>query len=262
MAEKNHPGFYGKIPSNGDFVSRHLPRTFIEPWDQWLQESISTSREQLKDKWLDNYLTSPIWRFALPGGVCDDGSWTGLVMPSVDHAGRYFPLTVAVPVNDSHGLLHIADTEEPWFTELEHIALSALDQNNNLDSFMQNINDLGVPDCASDTTKTQQSETSVPDLASSDNWRFAITETEPVSSNLSSLMEQFLAQRFPQFTLWWTNGSDQVEPSILICNKLPPTQGYSALLSGNWDQWGWDNMLNDKPNPAMIDNEKTIVTTP
>ena len=41
------PGFYGKIPLLGDFVSRRLPRHFIEPWDSWLQSAFAASREQL-----------------------------------------------------------------------------------------------------------------------------------------------------------------------------------------------------------------------
>ena len=121
MIESNKLGFYGKIPTNGDFVSRHLPRTFVDPWDQWLQESIATSREQLTEQWLDRYLTGPIWNFALSKRVCGDKNWVGLVMPSVDRVGRYFPLTLAVPVEDSCSLISIADNEAPWFSQVEQI---------------------------------------------------------------------------------------------------------------------------------------------
>ena len=261
MTGLNNPGFYGKIPTNGDFVSRHLPRTFVEPWDQWLQEGIACSREQLGDHWLDSYLTGPIWRFALSRGVFSDNAWIGLVIPSVDRVGRYFPLTLAAPVNDSYQLLFIADNEEPWFSQAEHIALSALDQNNNLDSLNQGLEKLGVPDHLSITPDTPQDKTPAPDLANSDNWRIAMTEPESVSANLSSLMEQFLLQRFPDFTLWWTNGSEKVEPSILICNKLPPAQGISALLSGNWEHWGWDNKLNNRPSATKADNQNSTAAT-
>ena len=118
-AENYKLGFYGKVPIKGDFISRHLPRSFIDPWDQWLQESIATSRTQLNDQWLDSYLTSPIWRFALSKGVCDDNTWVGVMMPSVDRVGRYFPLALAAPVNDACSLLSIADQQEDWFSLLE-----------------------------------------------------------------------------------------------------------------------------------------------
>ncbi len=262
MIESNKLGFYGKIPTNGDFVSRHLPRTFVDPWDQWLQESIATSREQLAEQWLDRYLTGPIWNFALSKRVCGDKNWVGLVMPSVDRVGRYFPLTLAVPVEDSCSLISIADNEAPWFSQVEHIALSALDQTNNLDSFNQDIESLGVPDYWSATSEYLTKETSKPGFASSENWRVAMTDPDSISSNLTSLMEQFLLERFPDFTLWWTNGSEQVEPSILICNNLPPRQGFSALLTGNWEHWGSDNKLYRRPLAPTIEQEKSSSVTP
>lgn len=91
-------GFYGKVATHGDFVSRRLPRSFLDPWDHWLQDCLRYSQEQLGADWLDVYLTSPVWRFALAPGVCGDGAWTGVLIPGVDRVGRYFPLTVAAPL--------------------------------------------------------------------------------------------------------------------------------------------------------------------
>ena len=250
----NHCGFYGKIPSNGDFVSRHLPRTFVDPWDQWLQESISSSRQQLGDDWLNSYLIGPIWRFALSSSVCGDNAWVGLVMPSVDRVGRYFPLTLAVPVHDSCKLLDIADNAESWFVQAEDIALSALDQNNTLDAFNQDIINLAVPSHFSNSSTDQAGNLPEPGLTG-DYWRIAMTQPEPLSANLSPLMEQILRQRFPELTVWWTSGSEQVEASVLICNKLPPAQGFSALLTGHWDQWGWQNTLGNQPMTVRLDTE-------
>ena len=33
-------GFYGKIPSQGDFVTRRLPWEFTSAWDDWLQQGV------------------------------------------------------------------------------------------------------------------------------------------------------------------------------------------------------------------------------
>ena len=258
MTGLNNLGFYGKIPGNGDFVSRHLPRTFIDPWDQWLQESIISSQQQLGENWLDRYLIGPIWRFALSAGVCGDNAWVGLVMPSVDSVGRYFPLTLAVPVTDTCKLLFIADNEESWFAQAEDIALSALDKNNRLETFNQDVIKLAVPGHFSLSSSTQPGEEPEPELTVSDFWRFAMTESEPLSANLNPLMEPFLRQRFPDFTVWWTNGSEQVEASILICNKLPPTQGFSALLTGDWHQWGWQNTFSNRAKTARLDTEHSV----
>ena len=34
-------GFYGKMPSRGDFVRRGLPDSFVDPWDAWLQDMMA-----------------------------------------------------------------------------------------------------------------------------------------------------------------------------------------------------------------------------
>jgi type VI secretion system protein ImpM len=88
-------GFYGKIPSRGDFVRSGLPRPFIDAWDGWLQHVMAESRVLLGDAWLPAWMEAPVWRFSICPGVCGPGAALGLFMPSVDRAGRHFPLTLA-----------------------------------------------------------------------------------------------------------------------------------------------------------------------
>ena len=91
------PGWYGKLAVLGDFASRRLPQHFVEACDAWLARGVEASRAQLGARWLDVYLTGPIWRFAWAPGVVDAQGWFGVMMPSVDKVGRYFPLLVARP---------------------------------------------------------------------------------------------------------------------------------------------------------------------
>src|SRR5262245_54264909 len=78
------PGWYGKLPSLGDFARRRLPDTFIQPWDLWLQEVIHATRTSMGGTWQEYYLTMPIWRFALLPGLVGPSGWAGVLMPSVD----------------------------------------------------------------------------------------------------------------------------------------------------------------------------------
>jgi len=93
-------GFYGKIPSRGDFVSGGLPRSFIDPWDRWLQEGMAASRIALGEGWISRWLKAPIWSFVLAPGICGPEAAIGVWMPSVDRVGRHFPLTVVAIVSD------------------------------------------------------------------------------------------------------------------------------------------------------------------
>ncbi|PCJ30556.1 MAG: type VI secretion system-associated protein TagF, partial [Moraxellaceae bacterium] len=121
-------GLYGKLPAHGDFLHRNLSAEFIQGWDDWLQRSVASSQEQLGSRWLDLYLTSPLWRFVISPGVVDGRVWAGVMMPSVDKVGRYFPLTLAMPYDQSTSPVELMVHGEDFYQALEEIALSGLDE--------------------------------------------------------------------------------------------------------------------------------------
>ena len=231
METQTQLGYYGKIPCKGDFVSRQLPRLFIEPWDQWLQECLVTSRDQLNERWLDRYLVSPIWRFALSAGICNENAWIGILMPSVDQVGRYFPLTLAVPVLASELLFDISEKEEAWFVNLEHIAMGALEHNNEITEFDRKVDSLGAP-----ANLAKHNNISLPGPtrythAFTDQLRITTEENVPLSLRLNILLQQLILDRFSRYSLWWTSGSERVQPSVFISPDLPPAHNYQTFLS-------------------------------
>jgi type VI secretion system protein ImpM len=131
MAVAVLPGWYGKLPALGDFASRRLPPVFVEPWDRWLATGLSVWRDA-DPAWLEAYLGAPTWRFALGAGLPFDDSpgYAGVLMPSVDRVGRYFPLTVVRPRG-------IAESQVPthWLQTIEQAALAALDDDWDADRF-------------------------------------------------------------------------------------------------------------------------------
>lgn len=120
------PGWYGKLPAIGDFASRRLPVSFIEPWDTWLQQSLLASRAALGADWLDCFLNAPIRRFALGAAVLGEGAWVGIMLPSVDRIGRHFPLTIAAGLGRD-SMLPAESALAAWFERIEAVALAALD---------------------------------------------------------------------------------------------------------------------------------------
>lgn len=91
-------GFYGKIPSLGDFVTRSLPRDQVGVVDEWMRSGLFALRS-ISEAWLDSYLVSPVWQFVLPSGMWSAAPLCGLMMPSVDRVGRYFPFFTCAPMN-------------------------------------------------------------------------------------------------------------------------------------------------------------------
>lgn len=125
-----HPGWHGKLPSLGDFASRRLDAGFIEPWDAWLAAGLLALRETQPATWLDAYLGSPSWRFLLmPGvlpGAAGTQAWCGVLMPSVDRVGRYFPLTLVLPLGAGPASTQEGAALWPWLERLDELARDAL----------------------------------------------------------------------------------------------------------------------------------------
>ena len=88
-------GLFGKLPARGDFVRENLPRDFTDAWDAWWQRGLAGTQLRPREEWCAAWLEAPVWRFVLPPGLCGRNGVLGLWMPSVDKAGRYFPLTIA-----------------------------------------------------------------------------------------------------------------------------------------------------------------------
>lgn len=88
-------GFFGKIPARGDFVRSGLSDGFVTTWDRWMQRVLIEGERRLGAGWPAVWRVAPVWRFALPAGHCGRRPVVGLWLPSVDGAGRRFPLTLA-----------------------------------------------------------------------------------------------------------------------------------------------------------------------
>lgn len=88
---------FGKLPTHGDFIARGLTPQARDSLDQWLSDEMSQGREQFGDSLGERFDGAPPLLFA----HCDAGVWEGgTLCPSVDSAGRRYPLLVARKVED------------------------------------------------------------------------------------------------------------------------------------------------------------------
>lgn len=227
-------GLYGKLPSHGDFVSRDLPPAFINIWDEWLQRGLLSSQETLGDNWLEFYLTSPVWRFALSSGSVDQSSWAGVMIPSVDRVGRYYPFTLLSKMNADTVCFDVISSATDWFIQLENLALEGLDGHLNVEDLyyeMQKIPSLNV-------MKYRRSKST--NSVNSVNTAFVLThEEEAPSSVYGSLLDQIYRKDSQSYSLWHCQGSQYVNPSLLVAKGLPPSRCFTALIDGKWEAHNW-----------------------
>lgn len=238
MVEQAGPGFYGKFPELGDFVNRRLPRAYLDPWDEWLQGAIASSREQLADGWLDYYLSAPIWSFVLSGGLCGEMPWAGLLMPSVDRVGRYYPLTLATSLPLDVNPLQLSVDGKDWFDASAVVMLTALDEQGfDMDTFDGRVTALG------DLSQVAESGALSSQFGYGSAWRIPLNSNAGIAPVLPGLMHQLVLQRLGPYSLWWTAGSQYVEPSMLLTADMPATSDFAALLTGDWKGGGWDECV-------------------
>jgi len=237
-------GFFGKLPAHGDFIYRCLPTNFINVWDEWLQGFVKCSQEQLDEAWLDIYLTSPIWRFAFSEGVIDQHAWVGIVLPSVDRVGRYFPFSIVARVSSEQNPLELI-AQNSWFEAIESLALNALDGQIAIDDLITEINS-HVPAktnaCSVGASLSQHAGTVIT-LGS---------EEQAAASAIAPLFHSLLKDGLSSYSVWTTQGSDLVEPCLFYSAGLPSLQNLAAMLDGQWAARGWNQPIRIAPgNPSF-----------
>jgi type VI secretion system protein ImpM len=109
------PGFYGKLPTAGDFVTRRLSIDFVQAWDRWLAQHLAP------------LIASELWDESVPlrflSGSTAFGPATGIVLSSADRVGRRFPLSIVALLPEAS--VGLARTANAWFVHLEEAGISA-----------------------------------------------------------------------------------------------------------------------------------------
>lgn len=123
------PGWFGKLPGTGDFAQRRMPGPFVASWDGWLQQGLQGMRMRRPD-WVERYREGAVWCFVLAAPLAGPSAWIGVLMPSVDAVGRYFPITLVTalpgPASDLQGDLLAAARR--WWHLATQVALQGLDE--------------------------------------------------------------------------------------------------------------------------------------
>ena len=246
MGTANGIGFYGKLPCRGDFLQRRAPVPFVDVWDAWLQECMHASKEQLQDAWLDAYLTGPVWRFVLDAGVCGEDRYAGILVPSVDRVGRYFPLTVIAPLQAGVCPLDVACGASAWFEAAEGVVLDALEAEAlDIDAFDESVAQLREPLSAESANESASLMNALRDGSfplQADRWHVPLQSAQSLQRAINALAYREMSRASQPLTLWWSEGSQAVGASWLTSRGLPEASAFAAMLSGHWAGSGWTSV--------------------
>lgn len=218
-------GLYGKLPAKRDFVAVGAPRAFLSAWEPWLQGGVSASRASLGPDWQAAYLQAPIWRFWLGADLCGAAA-IGVLMPSVDGVGRYFPLTLFALADPGENLSPPeADPHAAWLSQAEEILLAALAAEASLEGLTARLDALGGPPA------------SPPALADSASALGGRAWTLPlpgggIATAAGRLRQADRARAWSGASLWWTQGGGDYSARALMSHGLPEPGLFAPMLTG------------------------------
>lgn len=222
----NIPGLFGKLPAHGDFVSRRLPKSFISVWDTWLQCSVAGSQELLSDDWLNLFLTGSVWRFSLRPGVIDESAWAGVLIPSVDSVGRYFPLTIACDFDPRLDSFDFIATQSDWYDAMESIGLKALYEQLTADQILVLLDESAANYKSCIRTISQPSSS----LLAGGGW---VLNGENMASHYIALVRE-LSDLSGSLGIWFCEKTDNSDSQTFIRKGLPDPREYAAMISGRF----------------------------
>lgn len=216
------PGWYGKLAMLGDFASRRLAPDWVAACDRWLAEGVLTSQRRLGGDWLARYLAAPAWRFAWAPGVIDERWWFGVLMPSCDNVGRYFPLLVAqpraLPPADRMALDHL----DLWWERLVDVALATLAPGATLEAFEAAL--AALPPWPGALPAVIRA---LPATAGRES--YAVAQGAVLATIVRGLAASALQQRLAGGSFWWSCAQGGSECALL--QGLPTTDAFAAMLS-------------------------------
>ena len=209
------PGFFGKVRTHGDFVARRLPAEFITRWDERLQAGMVLARQRFGARWLELYLTAPVWCFALGAGLYGPSAWAGVLTPGVDRVGRYFPFTIAQAIDRAELVRRLADAQA-WYDRLVALALATLTPEFDLNAF----------------DATLRAESLLDDDRALTPWRLSIPDA--AEGGFAALLEQSAATGH---AIWWSDGSPAVPASVRISAGTVSGLQLASLLDVGGPEW-------------------------
>jgi len=138
-------GFFGKLPTHGDFVSSALGSRLQGEFDRWIHGGLIALEAALGPDWRRLFHSTTAWRFVVGKGVWGPTALAGVLLPSRDRVGRSFPLIIAAQLQRFSGQLRDLCEDDSWFTAAEALAETSGKADFDMQRFIEGIKRLRTP---------------------------------------------------------------------------------------------------------------------
>lgn len=191
----NKLSWFGKLPCVGDFCSHNMSAELQETIDLWLSRAMQAGLARHGNAWMNAYFQTPVHGFVWGPGVTPqshDHAAIGLVMPSVDKAGRAFPFLLLQPLHQQIIKNLAFDSLSQWFQQAHVLCADALNEDWCLNKFE--------------------------------------SESESLSGLMNEATSNRIIQVADAQSHWFRVEHDGVIKPVLQCNGLPANHDFNTLL--------------------------------
>lgn len=143
--ESDRIGFFGKVPSHGDFISDGLERELIGTFDGWMRSGMHACADLFTGRWPKIFSSSPPIRFIVEHGIWGNCAYVGVLVPSADRVGRKYPLAIIAQLNGFREHPRSLYLDDTWFMAAEALAETSMTGDFDISRFITSIKKLRLP---------------------------------------------------------------------------------------------------------------------
>jgi len=211
------PGFFGKVPSRGDFLSRRVPEGLGDRWEGWLAGLVTAASGAASGGWPEPWLTAPLWHFVLGSAISPPLGAAGVLVASADRVGRLFPFTIiGVASGPPDRSLRILIG---WAGRAERLMLAALDDGFDPQALDDALLELGPPPAVAGSARAVG------------RWHLPLDGDWP-SESADPLACSAISAPAPGQSVWYCRGSSRLPSTYLRCDGLPGVAAAAAMIGG------------------------------
>ncbi len=144
-AESDRIGFFGKVPSHGDFISDGLERELIGTFDNWMRSGLHACADTFAGRWSEIFASSPPIRFIIESGIWGNSAYAGVLVPSADRVGRKYPLAIVAQLNNFRKHPRTLYLDDTWFMAAEALAETSMTGDFDMSRFNASVKKLRPP---------------------------------------------------------------------------------------------------------------------
>ena len=219
--------WFGKLPGLGDFVGRRMPHAFGSDWDHWLRSGLEQLRNEAPLDWEQRFVQSQLWFFVAPALVTGKPT-CGVVAPSIDRVGRYYPITILAMADETDGVFAADADLALFFAAARAAVIDARRLPLSAEGMDARLADLVWPFVGkADPPKNSLISDLLADLNAASEW-----STQSAAVTLPSLPWRDLVAKGSETSVWWVSPTAQGPYQEVVHHGAFHRSLFSRLFQG------------------------------